>query len=50
MADCYSKYPVTAHMAATDHFERMATAQRRKATTDHTASTNPKGHAPCRKP
>jgi hypothetical protein len=32
------------------YFERAATAQRRIATTDQTASTNPNGHAPCRKP
>lgn len=25
-------------------------AQRRSATPAHTASTNPKGHAPCKKP
>jgi hypothetical protein len=34
----------------TDYFERIAIIQRRKATTDQTASTKPKGHAPCRKP
>jgi hypothetical protein len=38
------RYPVAAYL------ERAATAQRRIATTDHTASTNPNGQAPCKKP
>lgn len=32
------------------YFLGRASHQRLRATTDHTASTAPKGHAPCRKP
>src|ERR1700675_767571 len=37
-------------VAPADYSERGALTYRRSATTDHTASTRPNGHAPCRKP
>jgi len=38
------------HLPAADYLEPGATAQRRIATTDQTASTKPNGQAPCRNP
>jgi hypothetical protein len=32
------------------HFEFFAACHRRNATSDQIASTNPKGHAPCKNP
>ncbi len=46
----YGGIVVLVKPSADYYFGRAATAQRRIATTDHTASTNPNGHAPCRKP
>jgi hypothetical protein len=33
-----------------DYFDLAASTHRLRATADHTASTNPNGHAPCRNP
>jgi len=41
---------VAAAQPAADYLEPGATAQRRIATTDQTASTKPNGQAPCRNP